>query len=72
MTDEIYRGKGLATKVCSKLCNDLIDEGKKIYLINYTNESTGLYDKLGFKVLCDWGKLYKNNKMKINKNGKQD
>ncbi|WP_296884162.1 GNAT family N-acetyltransferase [uncultured Methanobrevibacter sp.] len=52
-----YRGEGLATIVCSKLCNDLIDEGKKVYLINYTEESTGLYDKLGFKISCEIGKL---------------
>ncbi|MDO5831267.1 MAG: GNAT family N-acetyltransferase [Methanobrevibacter sp.] len=59
ITDESYRGKGLATKVCSKLCNDLIDEGKKVYLINYTEESTGLYDKLGFEISCEIGKLFK-------------
>ena len=58
ITDPSYRGKGLATVVCSKLCNDLIDEGKNIYLINYTEESTGLYDKLGFEISCEIGKLY--------------
>lgn len=58
ITDESYRGQGLATKVCSKLCNDLIDEGKKVYLINYTEESTGLYDKLGFEISCEIGKLF--------------
>lgn len=58
ITDKAYRGQGFATKVCSKLCNDLIDEGKKVYLINYTDESTGLYDKLGFEVSCEIGKLY--------------
>lgn len=58
ITDPSFRGKGLATKVCSKLCNDLIDEGKKVYLINYTEESTRLYDKLGFERSCEIGKLY--------------
>lgn len=58
ITDKPYRGKGLATRVCSKLCNDLIDEGKKVYLINYTDESTGLYDKLGFEISCEIGKLF--------------
>ena len=58
ITDQEYRGKGLATKVCSRLCNDLIDEGKKVYLINYTEESTGLYDKLGFEISCEIGKLH--------------
>ncbi len=59
ITDESHRGKGLATKVCSKLCNDLIDEGKNVYLINYTDESTRLYEKLGFEISCEIGKLYK-------------
>ncbi len=59
MTDEKNRGKGLATKVCSKLCNDLLREGKKVYLINYTNESTKLYDKIGFKVVDEWTKMYR-------------
>ncbi len=58
MTDPLYRGQGLATKVVGKLCFDLIKEGKKIYLVNYTEESTRLYDKLGFKVCCEIGKLY--------------
>ena len=58
ITDSEYRGKGLATKVCSKMCNDLIDEGKNIYLVNYTEESVGLYDKLGFEISCEIGKLY--------------
>ena len=58
ITDKSYRGMGLATKVCSKLCNDLIDEGKNVYLINYTEESTGLYDKLGFEISCEIGKLF--------------
>ena len=61
ITDKSYRGKGLATKVCSKLCNDLIDEGKKVYLVNYTDESTRLYDKLGFEISCEIGKLYLSN-----------
>ena len=60
-----YRGKGYAKKVCSTICNDLINEGKKIYLINYSNDSTKLYDKLGFKVMCNWGKIY----LELKKNG---
>ena len=31
---------------------------RKAVLINYTDESTGLYDKLGFEVSCEIGKLY--------------
>lgn len=58
ITDKDYRCRGLATKVCSKLCNDLIGEGKRIFLINYSDESTALYDKLGFEISCEIGKLY--------------
>lgn len=60
ITDPKYRGKGLAFKVCSNLCRDLIEEGKQIFLINYSQESTGLYDKIGFKICCEWGKLFLN------------
>lgn len=66
ITDSNYRGKGYAKKVCSYVCNDLIKEGKKVFLINYSKESTFLYDKLGFKIYCDWSKLYLN--LKENKN----
>ena len=58
ITDDNYRGKGLATRVVGKVCYDLIEEGKKVYLINYSKESTALYNKIGFKVSCDWGKLF--------------
>lgn len=53
------RRKGLATKVISKICKDLITEGKKVFLVNYTQASTMLYEKIGFKVSCEWAKLYK-------------
>lgn len=55
-----YRGKGLAKKVCYAVCKDIVNEGRKICLINYSNESTRLYEQLGFKKYCDWSKLYKN------------
>lgn len=68
ITSPKHRGEGLATIVTSKVCNDLISEGKKVYLINYTNESTRLYDKIGFKISCEWGKLYKDLKKEGNTN----
>ena len=40
-------------------------EVKNVYLINYSNESTKLYDKIGFKICCEWGKLYKDLKISI-------
>lgn len=61
ITDEKYRRRGLASKCMKKICYDLIKEGKKVYLINYTEASTALYEKLGFKVLCEYGKLYLEN-----------
>lgn len=63
VTNKEYRRKGLATKVCATLLSDLIKEGKEVYLINYSNESTKLYDKLGFEVCNDWGKLFRNLKV---------
>ena len=61
ITDPNYRRKGLASKLCTSVCYDLVKEGKDVFLINYSNESTALYDKLGFKLYCDWGKLYLDN-----------
>ena len=58
ITDPKYRGKGYAKKVCKAVCQDLISEGKKVYLINYSNESTALYDKIGFHICCNWAKMY--------------
>lgn len=53
-----YRGKGYAKKICNAVCEDLILEGKDVFLINYSTESTALYDKIGFKICCDWGKIF--------------
>ena len=58
ITDENYRGKGYAQKLCSAVCQYLIEEGKEVFLVNYSTESTRLYDKLGFKVCCEWGKIF--------------
>lgn len=66
VTNKEFRKMGLATKVCATLCQDLLAEGKDVYLINYSNESTKLYDKLGFEVCCEWGKLFINLKKEEN------
>lgn len=60
ITDKNYRGRGYAKKLCSAVCEDLINEGKEIFLINYSSESTALYDKIGFKICCEWGKIFLN------------
>ncbi|MTI49003.1 MAG: GNAT family N-acetyltransferase [Firmicutes bacterium] len=47
-TDFEYRNKGLATECLLKLCEELIKEGKKLYL-QYDNKSVReIYMKLGF------------------------
>lgn len=60
ITDPKYRGMGYAYEVTSKLCSDLLNEGKRVYLINYTYESTKLYDKIGFEISVEFGKLVLN------------
>ena len=59
VTDENYRGRGLAVKVFSKICNDVILEGKTVYVTNYSYETTVLCTKMGFEPSCEIGKLYK-------------
>lgn len=54
-----YRNKGLGKKVCENFCKKLINNGQEVFLVNYTEESTKLYEKIGFMKCCDWGKLYK-------------
>ncbi len=53
-----HRRKGLAKKLIEKMVYDLASEGKEIYLINYTDISSKLYEKLGFEAIEKWGKLY--------------
>lgn len=60
ITNPKFRNKGYAKKLCSAVCEDLIKENKKVYLINYSTESTALYDKLGFKICSEWGKIFLN------------
>ncbi|WP_066270954.1 GNAT family N-acetyltransferase [Heyndrickxia acidicola] len=49
-----YRGKGFATRVVAKLCNDVINDGKVIYLF-YNNPTAGsIYKKIGFQEVGEW------------------
>ncbi|PLT27812.1 GNAT family N-acetyltransferase [Peribacillus deserti] len=49
-----FRGNGYATKVVSELCNDVISEGKMVYLF-YNNPTAGLiYNKIGFQEVGEW------------------
>lgn len=58
IVSEKYRRKGYATRVMESLCYDLRVEGKKTYLVCYEESARLMYEKLGFKVCSDWGKLY--------------
>ena len=60
ITNPHYRKKGYASEVVSKLCFDLLSEGKRVFLINYTYESSKLYDKIGFEISSEFGKLVLN------------
>lgn len=53
-TLEAYRGQGLMSRCLSKLCLDVLNEGKTLCLF-YDNPSAGkVYHKLGFKTIDNW------------------
>ncbi|MDB8789678.1 GNAT family N-acetyltransferase [Romboutsia sp. 1001216sp1] len=53
-----YRNKGYATVCISKLCRELLEEGK-IPCLFYDNEEAGkIYRKLGFKEIGKWSIYY--------------
>lgn len=54
-----YRELGLMSQTLSKLCQDLLSEGKTLCLF-YDNEKAGsVYHKLGFKTIGKWKMLLK-------------
>ncbi len=57
ITHPDYRGKGLALELVTKLCEDLLSEGKWPHLFYYTKDSERLYKKIGFDSPSNWGKL---------------
>lgn len=60
ITDESCRGMGLGYKTVSKLCSDLLDEGKRPCIFYFKREAEGLYRKVGFEEPTGWGKLSRN------------
>lgn len=55
-----YREQGYMSKCLSKLCNDLLDEGKSLCLF-YDNPKAGkVYHRLGFKEIGIWTMLVEN------------
>lgn len=57
ITHPKYRGMGFAAAVVSKLCKDLLLEGKQPHLFYYTKEAEHLYQKIGFHLPSQWAKL---------------
>jgi hypothetical protein len=56
-TDRSYRNRGYATAVMSKLCSDLLKEGK-IPCLFYNNPSAGkIYERMGFRRIGFWKML---------------
>ena len=53
-TDPTYRGHGYAEAVTSKLCKELLSEGKTSCLFYYNPEAGKIYKRLGFKDIGMW------------------
>lgn len=59
ITDVAYRGRGLFSNLLTYVCDKLSKEGKEIYSIYYPENSRLLHHKVGFKDVCECGKLFK-------------
>lgn len=57
ITREDCRGMGLGYQAVSKLCHDLLAEGKRPCIFYFKKEAAGLYAKVGFEEGTGWGKL---------------
>jgi uncharacterized protein len=58
-THDDYRKKGYSSICLSKLCSDLLSEGKVLYLL-YDNPVAGLlYKKLGFESIGMWTSFFR-------------
>lgn len=57
ITREDQRGKGIGTLAVSKLCKELLKEGKKPCLFYYTKQAEAFYRKIGFEAGTGWAKL---------------
>jgi len=57
-TDPEYRKQGLATKIMSKMCLDLLKENKTVCLF-YDNPAAGkIYERIGFRQIALWKMVY--------------
>lgn len=57
ITHPDYRGKGFAIALVSRLCANLLMEGKQPHLFYYTKEAKRLYEKIGFDSPSQWARL---------------
>ncbi len=53
-TPPLYRKKGYASKVVSKLSRDLINEGKTIYLFFNNPDAGSIYKRIGYQPVGEW------------------
>lgn len=61
-----YRRKGYALEIWRAICEDLLNEGKRVFSFYYSNESRNLHKKVGFHEVCEWGKIvFDNNCMEV-------
>ena len=58
VTDISFRGKGYAKKLLSYVCQQLINEGKEVYSVYYTEAARKLHYRAGFLDYCGYGKLF--------------
>jgi predicted GNAT family acetyltransferase len=54
MTRPGYRGRGYATACVSRLCADLLREGKRVCLLYNNPAAARIYRRLGFGDIGDW------------------
>ncbi|QWU13693.1 hypothetical protein SAMN04487895_103381 [Paenibacillus sophorae] len=54
-----YRGQGLASLVVTKLCSDLVSEGKSLCLFYDNPDAASIYKRIGFRDIGDWSMLYR-------------
>ncbi|HNS66211.1 MAG TPA: GNAT family N-acetyltransferase [Mesotoga infera] len=57
-THKDYRKRGLASKVVSKLCSDLLNWGRTPCLFYDNPEAGKIYNRLGFREIGKWKILY--------------
>lgn len=56
-TEAAHRRKGLAGQIVSRLCRDILAEGKQPCLFSIRGEQDNLYSRIGFRKTGEWGTL---------------